>query len=632
MGKEVHQHRPWLPAAAALLLALAVVPIVPRTAAAGTDYAATCSVRLRSAPMMSATTVVTIPTGAIVTTTGSVPGDSWSATCPGTVAGNTWFSIVAMNGVSIMARYGVTTVYAATGLFQPAVVQPSPYAEGIDISQYQQAIDWPQVAAAGKSFAVMRVTLGQTYLDPTYATNHAGARAAGMKVTAYHFATPSSAPGDAILEADWFIQNAGLLPGDLVPALDLEQTGGLAPPDLQAWVGAWLGEVAARLGVRPMIYTSPSFWANAMGDTTMFADQGYTVLWVAHWFVPQMSVPANNWGGHSWTFWQYDDCGSVPGISGCVDLDRFNGMDLAPVTVNYPFMPPSAPPVLTSIAPTTVAAASPATTITLQGANFAVGVSTAYWNGTPLPTTVVTPTTLTAVVPAAQGVGAVPVMVINAPPGGGASTPILVTVTLPPAQLTVTPSTPVIAWGQTVTLDIAVAGPGAARTVTLQRMQANETRWLDIATLTTDASGHATFDYRPPVNTQFQAVFAGAPDLGPGTSPPMRVVVRQVLQLRPTALGKVKNVRAGTSVTFVGTVRPIGPTLAPARVTFQFWRLVNGKWVFLTKRDVNADASGKASIPWTFTSRGQWYVRAVADPTLTSANSSWSPPERYLVY
>jgi hypothetical protein len=349
-----------------------------------------------------------------------------------------------------------------------------------------------------------------------------------------------------------------------------------------------------------------------------------------------MSVPANNWGGHSWTFWQYDDCGSVAGISGCVDLDRFNGMDLAPVTVTYAFMPPSPAPLLASIDPPTVAAGSPATTVTLQGANFASGVSTAYWNGVPLPTTVVSPTTLTAVVPAAQVVGAVPVMVINAPPGGGASPPLMVTITLPPAQLSVTPSAAVIGWSQTVTLDVAVAGAGAAagagRSVTLQRMQANETQWLDIATLTTDASGHATFDYRPPVNTQFQAVFAGAPDLGPGTSPAVRVVVRQVLVLRPTNAGTVKSVPAGTSVTFVGTVRPIGPTLAPARVTFQLWRQVNGKWVFVTKRDVNADASGRASLPWAFTSRGQWYVRAVADPTLTSANSTWSPPERFLVY
>ncbi|MEA2674612.1 MAG: hypothetical protein QOI92_1804, partial [Chloroflexota bacterium] len=43
------------------------------------------------------------------------------------------------------------------------------------------------------------------------------------------------------------------------------------------------------------------------------------------------------WGGHGWTFWQYDDCGTVPGISGCVDVDRYNGIDLTPVTVGANF-------------------------------------------------------------------------------------------------------------------------------------------------------------------------------------------------------------------------------------------------------------------------------------------------------
>src|SRR5204863_2526359 len=38
------------------------------------------------------------------------------------------------------------------------------------------------------------------------------------------------------------------------------------------------------------------------------------------------------WGGRGWTFWQYDDCGTVPGISGCVDLDRYHGSDLTRVT------------------------------------------------------------------------------------------------------------------------------------------------------------------------------------------------------------------------------------------------------------------------------------------------------------
>jgi len=69
-----------------------------------------------------------------------------------------------------------------------------------------------------------------------------------------------------------------------------------------------------------------------MGDTRWFADNGYPVLWVAHWGVNAPTVPAQNWGGRSWTFWQYTNCGSVPGISGCVDLDRFNGTSLSSVT------------------------------------------------------------------------------------------------------------------------------------------------------------------------------------------------------------------------------------------------------------------------------------------------------------
>ncbi len=636
MGIRVHLHRPWLPAVVALLVALAVVPIAPRVTHASSDYVAACSARLRASPSLSAVTLATIPTGAVVTASGTVLGEPWSTTCVTAVAGDTWYAVVAMNGVSVSSRYGVAVVYAATGLFAPVVNPPTTYVEGIDVSRYQQTIDWPQVAGAGKRFAIMRATLGHDYLDPTYATNHAGARAAGMQVTAYHYATPSASPGDAVIEADWFAQNAALLPGDLVPALDLEQTGGLSATDLQAWVGAWLGETSARLGVRPMIYTSPNFWKNSMGNTTLFADQGYAVLWIAHWLVPSPSVPANNWGGRGWTFWQYDNCGSVPGISGCVDLDRFNGTDLAPVTFNYsviaPVVPPNPWPILTAVAPSAVAAGGAAMSLTLQGANFAAGVSTAYWDGAPLPTTYVSPTELTAMIPAALAQGTVAVTVVNQPPGGGTSSPALVTVTVPAAQLTVTPSTTVVRWGQTVTVGVDVVGAGASRTVTLQRMHANEAQWADIATLTTDASGHAAFDYRPPVNAQFRAVFAGAPDLGPGASAPARVVVRQLILLRPSNAGQAKSISAGTRVTFTGTVRPVGPNLAPAKVTFEFWRRIGGRWVLVTKRSVVADASGRARFTWAFTSRGQWYVRAVADPTQTNANSSWSPPERYSVF
>jgi hypothetical protein len=240
---------------------------------------------------------------------------------------------------------------------------------------------------------------------------------------------------------------------------------------------------------------------------------------------------------------------------------------------------------------------------------------------------------LTAVVPAAltatPGTGSV--TVVNQPPGGGASGPIPFSVTLPPAQISVAPSANAISWGQPVTLAVAVATLGANLPLTLQRRQANESQWSDIGTVTTDASGHATFTYTPPANTQFQAVYTGGSVLGAGTSTSVRVVVRQLVVLRPTGLGRVKTVPARTGVTFTATVRPMGPSRDPAEVTFQFWHQLNGRWQFVTKRDVHVDASGRASWTWAFTSRGQWYVRAAADSTLANANSFWSLPERYSV-
>ncbi len=636
-------HRTRLLGATALLFALSLVPLVPGNAAAATYYSATCSARLRTTPSTSATSLVTITTGSIVTVSGTVPGGAWSASCPGPVSGSTWYSITAVNGATVSALYGVSVAYAATGLFQATASpppSPAPSLEGMDVSRYQGTIDWTAVAGAGKRFVIMKATQGETYADPTYATNHAAARAVGIPVAAYHFADPSSDPNDAVIQADWFANNAALLPGDMIPALDLEETGGLSVSALQAWVGAWLGEVYAKLGVRPMIYTSPNFWINSMGNTTMFADQGYAVLWIAHWGTSSPTVPANNWSGHGWTFWQYSNCGTVAGISGCVDLDRYNGTDLSPLEFNYTYipppvvLPPNPAPLLAAINPTSTPAGSGDVTIDVQGSSFAAGASTVYMNGVGLLTTYVSPTELTAIVPAAltTAVTTGMVTVVNQPPGGGSSSPVTFTVTLPPAQVTIGTSTPVVAWGKPADLSVQIAAAGANRAVTIQRMQANETQWSDIGTVTTDATGHATFTYTPPVNTQFQAVFAGAADLGPGTSAPVRVVVRQLLVLRPTSLGKVKSVAYGTRVTFTATVRPVGPSLAPAKVTFQFWRNVSGTWQLLTKRDVYADSTGRATWSWTFAWRGQWYVRAIANPTVTNANSVWSAVERYSVF
>jgi GH25 family lysozyme M1 (1,4-beta-N-acetylmuramidase) len=332
-------------AVAASVLALAPIG-AGAVAAASTNYVSNCAVNLRTSASTGATIVDVISTGTLVTASGTVSGSSWSATCGGSnVSGSSWYAITAVNGTSTSSKYGKSAVYAATGLFSAAPTSPpsGSYLEGIDVSHWQGTINWSSVAAAGKKFAVMKATEAQVYADSQYPTWHSAARSAGIRVGAYHFASPSTTTNDAVLEADWFVSNAKLLPGDLNPALDLETSGGLGTTALQTWVGNWLKEVYAKTGIRPMIYTSPSFWRNYMGDTSSFADAGYTVLWVAHWFVSSPTVPGSNWGGHGWTFWQYSDCGSVAGIGGCVDLDRYNGTDFTKVSYGANFSVASSP-------------------------------------------------------------------------------------------------------------------------------------------------------------------------------------------------------------------------------------------------------------------------------------------------
>ena len=230
---------------------------------------------------------------------------------------------------------GATGSTGPTGV-APVIAQPANSLPGIDVSHHQGTIDWVQVAASGQRFAFAKATEGRTFVDPNYATNKVGAAANGIAFGAYHFARPDDGTDDAIIEADHFVDVAQLGPGNLIPVLDIERTGGLTQAEITTWILTWLGRVTERLGVRPMVYTSPSGWENRTGDTTAVADSGYTVLWVAHWGVAQPRLPANDWSGNGWTFWQYHNCGSVAGISGCVDVDWYDGTSFEPVQIPSP--------------------------------------------------------------------------------------------------------------------------------------------------------------------------------------------------------------------------------------------------------------------------------------------------------
>src|SRR4029077_225402 len=191
-----------------------------------------------------------------------------------------------------------------------ASVAATARAKGIDVSSWNGGIRWGKVAAAGYRFAFGKATEGTGYADKTYSTNRNGSENAGLVFGAYHFARPdgksnAAATASAIRQANHFLVVARPQPGDLPPVLDLEKTGNLSKSRLLAWTLAWLNQIYARTGVEPFLYTSPLFWKGNLSDSTAAAAGG-TGLWIAHWTsASQPMVPAQNWNGNGWRFWQW---------------------------------------------------------------------------------------------------------------------------------------------------------------------------------------------------------------------------------------------------------------------------------------------------------------------------------------
>ena len=191
--------------------------------------------------------------------------------------------------------------------------------DGLDVSYYEGQVDWPAVRQAGKRFAFIRVSDGTGFPDTEFARNWAGAKAAGVLRGPYQFFRPAEDPN---AQADLFLQKidaAGSFePGDLPPVMDIETTGGQTTSVIAAHMTTWLGRVQQATGRIPIIYTASGLWAD-MGNPDGFAS---FPLWVANYGVTCPSMPASF---TAWKFWQYTSTGSVAGLSGAIDLDRWNG-------------------------------------------------------------------------------------------------------------------------------------------------------------------------------------------------------------------------------------------------------------------------------------------------------------------
>lgn len=188
---------------------------------------------------------------------------------------------------------------------------------GIDVSKYQNVIDWPSVkdmvvGDVRLNFAFIKATEGLGNEDALFQRNWKKTKDAGLVRGAYHFFLATKS-GKA--QAENFINSVELLPGDLPPVLDIEQAYGVPGDKLRERAKEWLQTIADYYHVAPIIYTNAEFYKSYLKD-----DFDSFPLWVAHYLQKERPKVYRDW-----TFWQHSEGGRVNGILTRVDFDVFNG-------------------------------------------------------------------------------------------------------------------------------------------------------------------------------------------------------------------------------------------------------------------------------------------------------------------
>lgn len=187
-------------------------------------------------------------------------------------------------------------------------------AEIMDVSRWQERIDWDAVKRSGKIDGVMLRVLGskggKPYIDPYFARNYAECTRLGIPVGGYYYTC-------AVTQRQTEEELAALktaLRGktfQLPLAIDVEdpRLRGLTTAKLSARVA----EAAAQLeawGLYAMVYTYTNFADTALDMAALAAYD----LWIADY---RGKRTARRHG-----MWQYTSSGKIPGVSGPVDLSH----------------------------------------------------------------------------------------------------------------------------------------------------------------------------------------------------------------------------------------------------------------------------------------------------------------------
>ena len=198
---------------------------------------------------------------------------------------------------------------------------------GVDVSVYQQDIDWQAVAADGVDFAMIRLgyrgyTEGGLMMDEKFEENIQGALDAGLEVGIYFFSqavTPQEAQAEAafVLNAirDYEVTYPVAFDWEPITGDHTARTSGLSGETLTQCALAFCAEIG-EAGYTPAVYFNQDlgYLHYDLGEL-----DGQT-LWLAEYGTRPDFY-------YAFDLWQYTHTGQVAGIQGDVDLN----LDLRPL-------------------------------------------------------------------------------------------------------------------------------------------------------------------------------------------------------------------------------------------------------------------------------------------------------------
>ena len=186
---------------------------------------------------------------------------------------------------------------------------------GIDLSDKNGSADWSLFGNGDVNFVYIKASESIDTVDTMYATNMEAAHSYGVLAGAYHWLYPSLHVGQ---QAELFIDTVGSFKGMMPPVVCLE-TQHTSLSEMEQNVRIFLDLVESASGVKPIIYTSESYWRKYLPE----ADWGCEYpLWLDK---PGTVWPSQLWPWAGWTFWQYSYQARLPGISTNLGLNWFNG-------------------------------------------------------------------------------------------------------------------------------------------------------------------------------------------------------------------------------------------------------------------------------------------------------------------